>query len=574
MRSTLHRFGLRAFLGVVTLMACSDAAPPPASPSAKPAGIRFPDPPASVRGTAAPGDLFQLTIAQGHFTLTGDSGTPGSPADDFKAEGQVTVQGGSFPVLLVVSSSTHPALAAVGKTYQALELPGLGWAVALERVAVSAYEIGPCSLAALPELSTFGASSPTRLDGVRSPLFSTLTATGADLALVSYGASDAAGSPDPATKEEWSLKGATCASDGSVHFATITTPGQRAHDGDPVKYPYAFKAPDPNATVGFFSKAGALLVDFGKGFGGVIAVPTKDVLDRQSDGAKLLGKRVAGRRLSGFLTEVSVFQPVGADRNDPSVARTSTSRVLRVEVVMGNGQNGVMHVETLDGTLVKDGLDTLVALSRGSLALTLGSTLSLTGITVDTARGTSFVASSPAVNEQQTVAELATPAPTGTELVFHEYVAQLRLSAPRDCFAPNFALPSAYTANLASNVASVRGLDVSRISVQFQGNGPVAKASPRSGSASIDFSAAPPFMLMKSGTPVQLSAVAPNPIRLYCGPEYPWAPGADLYGAVDGVDTGAGGNVGFVVPGTYIVESSPPGAPGGAGSQWYVFEVQ
>lgn len=542
-------------------------------PTGTATAIEAPAPPERLVGTGSPGDIFEFDSGGGGAglgQLRSDRGTPGDTSDDFLAVGEVVGALGAYPAYFTVDvSSTDESIAEVGGTYWVVRLPGFGYALGLRQGAVTLVDPGACSVSAFPDMTAFQAGFGSRIESFWAALNGITAAEGGI---------DVNGITPGGPNGPVNLRGAACSSAGRMTFTSVSTPQTRAVDAGTAGYP--FEGPTPADTLGIFSERGAFLLDYGLDYGSLVAVPTADLLDDDVAARQALSERLEGRTLVGLLTQVAVFQPAGADREDPAVTRTQQGTTYYATITLADSQHGTMRLETAPGQPpVASDIDVTVTLTSAgrltvSAELTTGiSPLVFDGIVVDNDEGTSFVLSAPFAGDATPIAALAPTVPVGQELRRLSYAFHLRLAPPRGCLGDGVTLPSDYTDSLGQTVGSVLGLSVDRIAVSLAPSGRSAVATLEDDST-VDFSAMPNFMLMRTGTPVQLSTAPGRVVRLLCGPEYPWAPvGGDIYAEAMGVDTGAAGNVGFSTPGTYVIESGMPGGLGDASSQYFVFEV-
>ncbi len=533
-----------------------------------PSAVRGPPLPLALEGTASPGDVFAIRVTTGapattgSFELTGDHGTPADASDDVRVRGTTEDRGGAFPLHLTVTESNAPDLAVVGASYEGLRLPGLGLAIALENVVISAVEPGACAVPSgewVAFESGFGIGPDARWNW--APLGE--GRVDGDATAWTVGAASAE------VTEHVTLSSPTC--DGShLTFAAVSTPYTEART---MGSPYAYEGPTASDVTGWVSTSGVLVLDYGYRFGSLVAARATDVLPPGSDGANRLATRIAGRTIVGYLTTHATMQPTGADREDPAIARHAESRAFQVRIVMGDARDGLLSVLALDGAAVLENVPVTLQVAESGVQLLLdGGSAMLGGIVVDVAEGTSFALSGRDTVPTPVYPVLWAPPGAGEESYVRRYAMHLRMSTPRGCFDAGLTLPSAYVDHAAGPVASLRSLDVQRLALSLDASNRSAVAILADGSR-LDLTSEPPFALVRTHTRVELSTSAAAQVRLLCGPEYPWAPGGDLYAAVAGVDTGAAGSLGFASPGTYVIESSEGTAPGGAGAQYYVLEV-
>ncbi len=571
--------------------ACAPATPPaPALPMQAPPDLRaLPAPPLLV-GSASPGDVYTLTLSGATFSLRFDNGTPTNAADDVLVGGDVTRRGGSTPLLLSVRSSSNRVRFAIGSTLKALALPGFGYALELGGALVTALEPATCAESSAltaqwsgmamttPTFAVFEAAPGARADALRPwPLRGAVPSAPMMAPTFVFGAAE-----DPGT--DWRVTlGACDPTQNHVRPAfSVTTPFTRAVGAGTAPFPY--RGPEPASTSAFFTKSGTMVVDFGLGYGAVFARVQPDLAALAAQQQRL-DLRLRTRTLIGYLTNYSTFQPAGATREDPSVLRSPWSRTLAVKLVI-DGQSGSMQLSSLDGTAVGPAIPVQFFLNGGSLELVAGNNVRMAGITIDNDSGTSFLVSAPDPNVARAAAPAPTafestsaiPTPMGTELWTRYFVAHLRLEAPLDCFNDGITLPPEYTDNRARPVPTIPPVADRQIRVAFGGSAPRVEVVNQSPGEAIprvsDVSSLPRYFVVSRGQAVQLSAPAGHRVRLLCGPEYPWNPGADRRAPVEGVDSRSPGSFGFSTPGVYVIESGPDGVVQGPQSQHFVIEVR
>ncbi|MFO0557694.1 MAG: hypothetical protein U0269_06715 [Polyangiales bacterium] len=588
----------------LSLVSCST--PPAMAPMierATPPNLRTPPPPAELVGTAQPGDVYSLTISGSRFSLVNDEGTVNVPGDDLRISGDVGPRDGASPFTLTVRGGAV-SLVPDGTVIKALALPGFGYALDLNGTIVTAIEPATCaeSSAILSRWRT-RSSSPSQgeLLAITDVAPGVVWESRRPLPLAGRGFyGPFVGSPTPALQ----LGFGRAADPDSLRWLAVISPcegaavttsvgllstplGREVAAGTAM---FAYRSPDAAQTTARFTKSGALFMDLGRQFGAIAAAPLEDPSTAPLR-IERLRTRLLSRTLVGYLSNVSLFQGPGANREDPTIERRSLSRTMAVRIdVTGNG--GSMQLTSTVGTPIGAAIPVTVTIGTdGLLSIGAGNVSGETefrGITIDNDQGSSFLLSANDLRSESTSPPAATafemavaiPSPAGMELFRRSYTMHLRMSTPNNCFAPSTTLPAEYSDNVAHAVPMVSQPRLMALGIEFNGTSVTARIrqwadEAHSGAPVVrDISSERRYALIAPSTPVEISATAGRRVRLLCGPEYPWGPGTDVFGAVDGVQSAAMGNLGFVVPGIYVIESSPAGATPGAQSQYYVIEVQ
>lgn len=524
---------------------------------------------AEIVGTSAPGDVWSLSITNGQFTLTGDNGTPANTADDYTASGTAARSGAS--VLLTPVGSDDPLFQ---DPFYALSLPGFGYVLPLAGRAIAAIDRGPCNVATDGDYHYFPLAQNTRPDGQQWGFDMQIRGGVDGREIVLQEAYRDGGNTGG---WEWTLSNVTCASDVFT-VGDISTPFSR----DPGVEMY--EAPAIQNVFGAFSSNGTALLDFGRGFGGVVAVASSGVPSTEADTLAAYA-RVRNRILVGYAVATHATQATGEDWYAVDVQRGTREKALRVEITMGDGFIGSMRMFDLDGTMVAEGLDIDLAFSDGQASVRVdfsnasGSSADLNGALITSGEDLSIVAAGLEGSGVSTTFNdaLAVTLGAGEEIWRTQYAMYLRFLPPRDCFEPGTSLPDVYASSLGRTVPSMLGRTYERIEIEpvLDTDGELVgtrRIVHHADNTIEDYTNMPAFLLVDRGAVVQGATTDDYPFRVFCGPSYPWNPGQDALAATTGFATSA--TSGFTVPGTYIIEVGPASGSGGGSSQYVVLEVR
>lgn len=524
---------------------------------------------AEIVGTSAPGDVWSLSIVNGQFTLTGDNGTPANTADDYVGSGTAARSGAS--VLLTPVGSIDPLFQ---QPFYALSLPGFGYVLPLAGRAIAAIDRGPCNVATDGVYHYFPLAQHTRPDGAQWGWDMRIrTGVGGREIVLAEDYRDGGGTGG----WQWTLSNVACASD-VLTVDEVSTPFSR----DPGVEMY--EAPAAASVYGAFSANGTALLDFGRGFGGVIAVASSGVPATEADELAAYA-RVRNRILVGYVVATHVTQETGEDPYGVDVLRGTREKALRVEITMGDGFIGSMKMFALDGTMVAEGLDIDLSLSDGRASVRVdfsnvsGSSADLNGALITSGEDLSIVAAGIEGSGVSTTFNdaLALTLGANEELWRTQYAMYLRFLPPRDCFEPGLSLPAVYAASLGQTVPSTLGRTFERIQIDpaFDTSGNLVgtrRVVHHADGTAEDYGNMPAFFLVDRGAVVQGESTSDYPFRVFCGPAYPWNPGQDPLAATTGFGTSS--TSGFTVAGTYVIEVGPASGSGGGASQYVVFEVR
>lgn len=507
-------------------------------------------------GTSAPGDVWTFRDNK----LTTDNGTPGIPTDDWSASG--TLSGlGSIPGgaaddadgFYIFRPDGFPAEQGI----RVVKLDGLGWVFYVpaglahpEPSTVVAVERANCMLPSSGDYRTFEVAAPTRPDGFRAP--SRASFTNGDLAILPYRQENAA--------FRWDMHGVACAFNGApseFRPATMTTYWTTAPNS-----PFPYSTPTPAEVTGAFSPSGAFMLDYGRGFGGTIAVPSATALPTSDADITALAPLYRNRAFAGFFTATTVTQPAGANRQDPNVVRTAHTRSFWMRLGTTDNQLASLSFYDLDAdrpvaanTSASFDLSALGGETGGAVILVNArdqgvNDLVLTGPILRSDPNThtiSMVTSgySGSTESNGFLDAVRAPVPAGQELYSSLYVAYQTLVPPRSCNAATLARPPG-----TSPAVLVDGVGLgARITPMASGIGltvngrfeplPVSPARATNG------------MEVKRDAPLTIDDPIPGKVwRLSCGPDYLWAPGARQDAQI-----GHGfSSSGALTPGTYILE--------------------
>lgn len=493
------------------------------------------DPPPAIElvGTSAPGDVWTFTNlgAPNDYRLGHDNGTPANTADDWSVKGQLsglgTIPGAETQdadgIYIFRPDGTPPE-----QGIRFVRLSGFGWAFYVpagvahpEPTTVVAVERANCAIPANGDYRTFEVAAPTRPDGFRAP--SSAQFSGSNLAILPYRAETAG--------FRWDMGMLACGAGNTFHPATTLTYWTRAPNST-----YAYSNPTPAEVTGAFSPSGAFMLDYGKGFGGTIGVPESNTLPQSEMDIAALAPLYRSRAFAGYFTSTVVVQPAGKDRQDPRVARTAITRAYWMS--LGTTDNALTTVSLRDmaGNSIASGATASFELSAlngetGGAVLLVNSRnqgvndLTLSGPILrapSNPNTISLVISgySGSIESNAFLDSVRPPVPAGQEIYSSLYVAYLTLVPPRNCNAPTLQRPAdvvpAYLADATEESVRISptatGIDLTTASGRRI---PSSPAHPING------------LEVKPANPLTIDDPAPGHVwRLFCGPDYLWAPGA------------------------------------------------
>lgn len=514
-------------------------------------------------GTSSPGDVWTLAITSTAtsaptFLLQGDHGTPGDLSDDIVVTGDARPSQASA----LLRPDASGAAAGFINDFYVLDLPGFGYVVPTDGRVITALTDDGCFIPTSGRYEFFETARGTRPDAFKDgPV---LVADAAGFHLIN----------DTTPNNGWDLTNLSCTA-GRLRVGAASTPQSRVPPVD-----YAYVAPTPSKILGVTSSTGNIMIDFGPGFGGIMAFPENA---NGVDEGEAMYRRMRTRGLVGYLTHTLVEQPIGADDLDQAVARSTKEIYARVEVAMGDGLDGIMRLYNPQGTLIATttvsfGFDAANQVNGGSAFAGLDRTpagnsqANFQGALVRKADQMSMVMTGQWGGSSATFVRdaLNIPLSAGKEEWRATLGLYLRLTPPRDC--RGLQLPAVYTQNLGRQVVALRGQAVSQIDLRSDGTSLTTSQIAYEDGTFVDTSASPPFFQMSLNEGVSITTTSGR-VRLYCGPDWPWNPGTDPQGATTGFSTAADTAFGFTAPGLYIVEIGPEAGGGGAGSNYIVFQV-